>query len=149
MYVRQMLPAARQHLATVGQDASLGEIARLLSQEHVNLVVVCDDQGRMSGVVSDSDVVRGVAMCGGSHYACRVRAKRVMSPDVISCTPTETLRTVWAAMKQRCLRHVPVLDEEGKPVGVLNARDVLSNLVEEVEYQERETVSYFLGLGYH
>jgi CBS domain-containing protein len=148
MFVHQVLPAARRQLRSVGPDASLSAIARLLSSEHISLVVVDGADGRMIGVISDSDVVRGVAMCSGNHHACGVQAKRVMTSDIVSCTTAEPLREVWASMKRGGLRHVPIVDPDGRAIGVLDARDVLLNLFEEVEHQEQELRDYLLCAGY-
>lgn len=147
MFVSQVVPAARR-LCSVGPDASLSEIAELLSSEHANLVDVAGGDGRMMGVISDSDLVRGVAMCGVTHHACRIQANQVMTSDVISCTPSDPLREVWAVMKQNGLRHVPIVDRDGRAIGVLNARDVLLNLFEEVEHEEQELRDYVLCIGY-
>lgn len=150
MFVRQMSPVRCRPPATVKPDARLNDVARLLSSEHVNLVVVCASDGKMIGVISESDIVRGVASCSDQICACCSRvAQDVMTAEVVSCSPEDELRHVWAKMKERQLRHLPVIDRNGRPISVLNVRDVLLYLLEEVELEEHEMRDYFLSAGYH
>jgi len=150
MFVQQILPAERRPPATISSDGSLNEVARLLSSEHVNLVVVCGADGKMIGVIDDSDIVGAVARCTDQLCACCERVARdVMTTDVISCSFDDELRDVWARMKEWRLRHLPVIDRNGRPDTVLNARDVLRHLFEAAELQEHEMRDYFLSVGYH
>lgn len=149
MLVSQM-PAATHHpSAIVGPDAKLCEVASLLSSEQVNLVVVCDDDGKMVGVIDASDIVRSVSDAHGSLHACQAKAKEVMSTDVVSCSTTESLRSVWATMGAHRLRHLPATDRNGRTAEVVDARDVLSSLFEETEDEEHALLEYFLSLGFH
>jgi len=52
-------------------------------------------------------------------------------------------------MKERGLKNVPTTDHDSRPVGVLNARDVLRVLLTEVENEETLLRDYVMGLGYH
>jgi CBS domain-containing protein len=149
MFVHQ-ISAARRPPAIVKPDARLNEVARLLSSEHVNLVAVCGADGRMIGVIDDRDIVRGVASCNDQLCACCARVARdVMTAEVVACSPEDELRDVWARIKERQLRHLPVIDQNGRPITLLNARDVLLHLFEEVEFAEHEMRDYFLSVGYH
>lgn len=51
-------------------------------------------------------------------------------------------------MKERRLKNVPIADEESRPVGVLNARDALQGLLEEVEDEESLLRDYVMSIGY-
>lgn len=51
-------------------------------------------------------------------------------------------------MKDRGLKHVPVIDAESRPLGVLYARDALQELLKEVEYEELLLRDYVMGIGY-
>ena len=51
-------------------------------------------------------------------------------------------------MRERGLKHVPVVDQASRPVGVLYARDALQRLLEETEAEELLLRDYVLGIGY-
>jgi CBS domain-containing protein len=146
MLVERMLPTARQKLATIASTAPLIDAARYLSRKEADLVVVCDPEGALAGVIAKTDVVRQIGGCQG--HACKVAASTVMTRDVAFCRPRDFLKDVWALMKKRGLKHIPVVDDASRPVGLLVARDVLDVLLGEVEYEEELLRDYVMSIGY-
>ncbi len=123
------------------------ESAQRLSETQIGLVVVCDLDGVIAGVISKSDIVRQIGYCVGN--ACKTRACDLMTTDVICCEPNDSLADVLAMMEQRGLVHLPLLDGERRPIGVVNARDALRALVQAGEYEEALLRDYVMGIGYH
>lgn len=137
---------ARSRLATIGLDALLLDAAKLLGETQINLVVVCGRDGTLAGVITKTNVVRLIGQCCGS--ACNTLAADVMTPQVTSCRLADDLATVLTMMQERGFVHVPVLDEDSRPVGVINARDALRELMVEGAYEESLLRDYVLGIGY-
>ena len=137
---------ARSRLVTIGADATLVDAAKMLSDTQISLVVVCDPDGAMVGVITKTDIVRQIGHCGGS--ACTRVAADVMTCDVASCRPTDCLPDVLALMHKRGFVHIPVVDEESKPLGVVNARDALRELLAQEKYEESLLRDYVMGIGY-
>lgn len=146
MHVRDIQEAARKQLLTVRTQGLLNEAAALLSAHSDSLVIVCDDSGAMAGVVSKSDVVRRIGTCMGG--SCLKSVADVMTSPVTCCSLDDSLDSVWEVMKQKNFIHLPVVDDQKKPVGVLSARTVLHMLLNEVEHQESLMRDYVMGLGY-
>ncbi len=146
MFVEGMLPTARKRLVAIKHDAPLMAAARLLDGRHFKLVVVCDAAGRMVGVVTRTDIVRQMGHCDGG--ACAAAAATTMTRDVAFCRPSDHLRHVWSIMTERGLYHIPVVDENHAPLGVINARDALLELLEDSEHQEALLRDYIMGVGY-
>lgn len=146
MFVERLLPLARERLVTISHRAPLMAAARLLDGRHINLVVVCDDAGRMVGVVTKTDIVRQMGQCDGS--GCTTAATKMMTTEITSCRPSDSLHHVWSIMKERGLFHVPVVDDNFAPLGVINARDALLVLLEGSEYEEALLRDYVMGIGY-
>jgi len=128
MIVEAVLPAARERLITVGDAAPLVDAARLLRD-------------------LEADLVRQIGHCQGA--SCMAAASAVMTRAVLYCRPDDLLSDVWSRMKERHLKNVPILDPDSRPVGVLNARDALESLLEELEYQEILLRDYVMCVGYH
>lgn len=147
MLVERLLPAAREHLATIGDDAPIIQAAKLLSGAHINLVVVCNSDGVMVGVLSRRDVVRQVGDCPGS--GCTTTVSSVMTREVAACSPRDWLKDVWSIMKNRGLRHIPIVDKGSKPLGIIYARDALQTLLTEVQDEEELLRDYVMCAGYH
>ena len=144
--VSSIAAATHSRLRTARADASVREVAQLLSTTQISLVVVCDQEGVMVGVVTKSDVVRQIGHCTG--HSCTDTADGLMTRDVISCRATDDLPDVLAMMQASGRVHVPVVDAEGKPSGVVNARDALRELMLEGQYEEALLRNYVMGVGY-
>jgi CBS domain-containing protein len=146
-FVEKIIPVARERLVTVRDEAPLTEAAKFLDGGHINLVVVCDRGGAMVGVITRTDVVRQMSLCQGC--GCTAAAATVMTKDVTYCRPSDLLQDVWTTMKERKLLHVPIVGNDFRPLGVINARDVLLLLLEGSQYEESLLRDYVMGIGYH
>jgi CBS domain-containing protein len=146
MYVERLLPAAREKLVTIAEDAPLTEAAKFL-HEGTDLVVVCGGSaGLVAGVITKTDVVGQMGRCQGA--SCTMPASLTMTRDVVICRPDELLQEVWKRMKERKLKNIPVVGEDSRPMGVLEARDILQVLLEESKDEEAMLRDYVMGIGY-
>ncbi len=146
MLVERMLPVARKRLLTIRDDAPLIDAARILRDLDRDLLVICDADELLAGVITKTDVVRQISHCSGA--ACTTAASAVMTRTVVLCRPGELLHEVWSIMKERRLKNIPIVDQDARPLGVLNARDALESLLEEVEYEEVLLREYVMCVGY-
>ena len=146
MFVERMLPQARKRLVTIGNHISLIEAAKLLLDGHTDLLVVRGSDELLAGVITKTDVVRQISLCQGS--ACTMAASTVMTRTVVHCQSSDVLQNVWSIMKDRGLNNLPILDRDSRPIGVLNARDALEALREEVEYEEVLLRDYVMCVGW-
>ncbi len=137
---------ACSRMATIARDAMLIEVAKLLTQTQIGLVVVCNPDETMAGVITKSDVVRQIGHCAGS--ACHTAVADVMTRQVTFCRASDGLADVLLTMQAQGLVHVPVIDSNRKPVGVVNARDALRLLMMEGQYEEALLRNYVMGIGY-
>ncbi|MBC7663619.1 MAG: CBS domain-containing protein [Caulobacter sp.] len=134
MFAEQMLPRARQRLVKINAAAMVKDAADLMSKPHTDLVVVCDLDGGMVGVLTKTDIVAQIGHCAGG--GCTVRVAMIMTRDVVACRPDDVLHDVWLVMKERGLQRIPVVDQDGKPIGIIYARDALQSLLGEAENDE-------------
>lgn len=147
MIVERILPATRERLVTIGDNAPLIAAAALLRDSNGDIVIVRNSDGLLAGVITKTDIVRRISHCQGA--ACMTAASAVMTQTVVYCRPGDLLRDVWMIMKERRLKNIPILDQGSRPIGVLNARDALEALLEEVEYEEILLREYVMCVGYH
>lgn len=144
--VQHILEDARKRLAVLGREASVAEAAAILANPSTPLVVVCDNEGIAVGVVSKSNIVRALAVA--KHDAVKMNAGDLMTDIVLSCHVDQTLQQVWDSMSARSVRSVPVMDDSGRPQGVVHARDLARALLSEVDEEEVLLRDYVLGIGY-
>ena len=146
IHVDRILPAGRKRLLTIRDEAPLMDVAKLLREPDADLVVVCNGDELMVGVISKTDIIRQISQWREGEFAAA--ASTVMTRTVVSFRPDDLLQDVWTTMKHRRLKNVPILDQDYRPIGVLNARDVLEALLEEVEYEETLLKEYVMRIGH-
>lgn len=145
MIVEEMLAEGRKKLATIIDSAKLIEAAKLLSAG-TDLVIVCNSQGILQGIVTKTDVVRQIGSCQGTACTCRVSS--IMTREVIMCRGDDHLQDVSNLMKKGHLKNIPVVDPNNRPIGVLTARAVLRVLLKDAKFEEAQLVDYVMGVGY-
>jgi CBS domain-containing protein len=144
--VLHILEAARRRLAVLSREASLFDAAEILANPNTPLAVVCDSEGIAAGVITRSDLVKVLATARVD--ASGLTADAIMAIPMLSCRLDDPLQQVWAIMNSRNLRSVPILDNDGRPQGVVYARDVASALLDEVTHEEVLLRDYVMGVGY-
>ena len=144
--IQHIMEDARKRLVVLRPDAPASTAAEVLINPTTPLAVVCDDQGIAVGVVSGRDIVKVLAVAKGDAH--RVSTGAIMTSPVVSCRIDQPLQGVWDAMNARSLRCVPVLDDFGRPQGVVYARDLARALLNEVNEEDTLLRDYVLGVGY-
>lgn len=107
---------------TASMDTNLREISKLMVEKRVGSVLIVDEDGKLRGIVTERDIVFG---CAEGWNAEERRAWEVMTENPIAVKPNENILDVIKKMRDLNVRHMPVVDDEGRPVGVISARDVL------------------------
>jgi len=106
---------------TVQLGASALEAARLMNEHHVGALLVTDTFGELLGIISERDILTRVVTTELDPHNTRV--SDVMTRDVISCESGVRLVEVRQIMKERHIRHVPVIDN-GELVGMVSIGDL-------------------------
>jgi CBS domain-containing protein len=145
MFVEAMVSAARERLVTIDERAPLIEAAGLLSTG-TDIILACDDDGALTGVVTKTDIVRQISRCQGSNCTCPVAT--VMTREVVLCRGPDRLADVSQRMKELHLKNIPVVDLDNRPLGVLTARAILRVLLGDAEFDEAQLMDYVKGIGY-
>lgn len=146
LLVKHILEAARLRLAVLRRDALVPEAAGILQNPETPLVVICDTQGVAVGVMSRTDIIRLLA-CAVTDVM-ETNAGAIMSKAIVSCHVDQPLQQVWAILNARALRCVPILDSEGRPQGIVHARDIARALLDEESHEEELLRDYVMGIGY-
>lgn len=143
MLIRNVLPKARERLITILAEATIRDAARELARPDIDLLVVADEQGRLNGVITDSDIVAWVAEHG--YVSADSSVVALMSTTVTTCTEDQSLTEVAEMAADRGLKHLPVVDPLGKAIGVIYVREALRELLHEAEITEQWLKAYLTG----
>lgn len=136
--VSELLKSRPGTLRLVRPDASVFEALGLLAEFEVGALVVMDGE-RMAGIVSERDYTRKVALAGRSSKDTRVA--EIMTANVFVVSPTTRTRDCMALMREKRIRHLPVVDG-GRVLGMLSIRDLLDDLIADHEMTIAQLESY-------
>ena len=102
------------------------EAAELMQREDCGLVPVVSDHNKLIGVLTDRDIVLKVVADGRDPRSTAV--SEVMSTDLVTCLPHETIETAMEQMASRQVRRVPIVDRDGSLVGIVAQADIATRL---------------------
>lgn len=132
MRIKSILSVKGHSVHSVRPESSVAEAVARLYEAAVGALLVCDESGRIQGIVSERDIVRALNTHGAPTLGHPVAD--VMTRHVATCTPEETVASAMAAMTRGRFRHLPVLDK-GVVVGLVSIGDLVKHRVQEVELE--------------
>jgi len=132
MKVDGILKAKGHDVETVGPDTAVVLAVDRLSSMQIGALVVSVDGRKVEGVVSERDVVRGLAKHGQRMLDLKV--SDVMERHVPVCSPDDPIGDVMAQMTRTRNRHIPVV-HKSQLYGLVSIGDLLKNRLEELELQ--------------
>jgi CBS domain-containing protein len=109
-------------LLSVEPETALAEVARRMRTGDSDSVAVMS-QGRLVGIITERDLVRAIADGIDPH---EVRADVVMTADPATVDADEDVAMVAVKMMRLGIRHLPVVNKAGKPVGLVSARNLVA-----------------------
>ncbi len=119
--VRDILARKGSQVWTIGPELTVFQAAQAMNERKVGAIVVLDD-GRLVGMFSERDLLRRVV--GEQRDPATTRVEDVMTTEIVCCTPQTSLEEAGGAMKNRRIRHLPVVDDEGKLLGLISIGDL-------------------------
>lgn len=112
-------------------DEPASAAARVMWDHDCGVVVVVARDGRAAGMITDRDICMATWM--QDRPPSLILAADVMSRELYACAPGDPIAVAKRLMRSRQVRRIPVLDGEGRPVGILS----LADLVREAERPQR------------
>ena len=132
MKVEGILKGKGHDVQTIGPDTAVVLAVDRLSSMQIGALVVSGDDKRVEGVISERDVVRGLARHG--QRLLDLKVSDVMARRVPVCSPDDPIQEVMAQMTRTRNRHIPVV-QGGQLYGLVSIGDLLKNRLEELELQ--------------
>jgi len=108
-------------VVSVPPNTSIRRVVELMHSKNIGSVLVVDERGNLVGIFTERDLVRVVAL----GIDLETPVERVMTVRPITASLNEGVVEVAYKMVENWVRHLPVVDESGRVVGVVSIRDVL------------------------
>ena len=143
MHVVAVLKRKGTDIVSIRPDEAISAVARTLAERRIGAALVVDG-GRPVGILSERDIVRGVARQGSA--VLQQPASTLMTRDLVTCQPTDTMAQVMTLMTERRIRHLPVMDGE-RLMGLISIGDVVKARLDDAELEVESLRGYVAGIG--
>ena len=132
MNVASILKAKGTNVATTRPEATIRTTIKRMKLDGIGSLVVSHDGSNMAGVITERDILYGLATHGAEGLQMRVAD--FMTREGPTCAPTDSVKDVMATMTHHRVRHVPVV-QDGAVCGIVSIGDVVKNRLEEMELE--------------
>jgi len=138
MLVQDLLADKGGSIFSLGPDAGVAEAVALMIEKDISSIIVMDG-GRMAGLITLRELLRGLSALGSRLVTAKVRD--VMKPDPPVAKPDDTADHLRGLMTELHITHVPVVDE-GKLVGILSFHDIAKSAIKDVAFENKLLKQY-------
>ena len=144
MNVASILKTKGHEVATIRASTTVEAAAKLLAERRIGALVVVGhdgqaERGSVLGIISERDIIRGVAARGAATLDAPV--SELMTRTVVTCSTHDTLEHVMERMTAGRFRHMPVIDD-GELNGIISIGDVVKWHIAEVEMEATALKTY-------
>ncbi|MGE3859874.1 MAG: CBS domain-containing protein [Nitrososphaeraceae archaeon] len=121
---------------TVTEKQTLKELSKLMYQRNIGGIIIekdippnnSSDEGDPIGIITERDIARLVAF--SSNLSTDTPTSEIMSSPLITINQNSSIKDASDLMQQHNIRRLPVLDNKGKLVGIITAKDILKAMID-------------------
>jgi len=134
---------------TISENATVYDAVQRFSAYDIGALVVVDDKGDIAGVVSERDYISKIALLGRTSKDTQIKEISTKTANLVTATPSDDLDSCMEKMVGKDIRHLPLLDDDGKVVGMLSIKDLVKGVLAEKEKTIKVLSDFALGKGGH
>lgn len=104
---------------------TIKDCAKLMHDNHIGCIPVCNDQNNIVGLVTDRDIIlRGIAC---NKDTSETPVSEIMTCNVVYCNEDDDVEEIEEIMSQNQIRRLPIIDKNNKIVGIISLGDLVKN----------------------
>ena len=119
----------RASRVSVPLGTSIGEAAVVMKDHRIGCVLV-ESNGKLVGIFTERDIL--TKLVGTEYDPAKVKVDGVMTRNPETLTPDDPIAFAMRLMSIGGFRHVPLVDAEGHPIGILSVKDIVEFMVEHI-----------------
>jgi len=139
--VQHLLDRKGRELISIVQDASVFDAIKLMADRGVGSLLVMDSTN-LKGIVTERDYARKVIIKGRSSESTQVR--EIMSTDLITATPQQSVNECMTMMTDKRIRHLPVIAGD-EVVGLISIGDLVQAIISDQQEEIEQLGQYISG----
>jgi CBS domain-containing protein len=137
--IKSILSSKGEEVVTIEPTATLEAAVNTLNQHRIGAIVVLGPDRRVTGIISERDIVRALARDGAG--VLKQPVGQIMTRKVATCTPTEAVGNLMETMTNGRFRHVPVVEQD-RLIGIISIGDVIKHRLKEIEQESAALRDY-------
>lgn len=134
-----------QNVHCVKPETTINEIAKLMSENHIGCIPVCDNNNCICGILTDRDILLRTVAC--NKNANTTTASEIMSTNVCTCKEDDDMVNAENKMSNYQIRRLPVCDQNNHVIGILTLGDLAQNDKELGKQEVCTTISNICDCG--
>ena len=139
--VQHLLDAKGGDLITVSPDATVLDAIKIMAERSIGSLLVME-KDELEGILTERDYARKVIVKGRASNSTAVR--EIMSTDIISAAPGESVNHCMEVMTRKKIRHLPVIDD-GRVVGIVSIGDLVQAIISDQQEEIQQLEQYISG----
>lgn len=139
--VNEMLDEKGYDVWSIDKGACVFDAIKLMAEKEIGALIVMDGE-RVAGILSERDYTRKVILMGRTSQQTLI--EEIMTREVVSVRPGETVKECMTLMTDRRIRHLPVMDE-GRLVGMLSIGDLVKAIIADQQFTIEQLEGYING----
>ncbi len=143
MSVSDILNTKGTVVETIASSSPIAAAVAQLREKRLGALVVCDQARTIAGILSERDIIRGLAEHGDA--VMKMTVADLMTTAVTTCTPADSVATVMQSMTDGRFRHQPVV-VDGQLAGIISIGDVVKKRLAEMEHEADAMREYIAGV---
>jgi len=145
MNIRQILQGKSVNaLYSVSSDQTVLDGLKVMADKNIGALLVVDD-GELTGIFSERDYARKVIL--KDRHSDDTLIADVMTANVITIEPEQSLEDSMIIMSDRHIRHLPVM-EKGNLIGIISINDIVTAIIRDQKTRIDSLESYISGSPY-
>ncbi|MBU4268348.1 MAG: CBS domain-containing protein [Acidobacteria bacterium] len=142
MKVERILESKGGAVFSVHVDAIVSDALQSMDEKNIGALMVIDSQENIQGIVSERDIMRNCFRNQANVKGLAIRDVMTPRAKLLVARAEDDVNDLMGAMTQNHIRHIPVVNEQDKVVGMVSIGDIIKAMLKDKDYQIRHLKDY-------
>jgi CBS domain-containing protein len=142
MKVEKILEGKGKEIFSVHVEAIVSDALNILNEKNIGALMVLDSAGNIQGIVTERDIMRRCYHSQTNVKGLAIEDVMTRREKLIVAKVDDDVNDLMGAMTQNRVRHIPVVDEQDKVIGMVSIGDIIKALLKDKDYQIRHLKDY-------
>jgi len=142
MRISEILAGKSSVLFTIRPDDTVYTAVEKMAQRNIGALLVMDEGG-LRGIITERDYRDKIVLKG--RHSRETRVDEVMTADVYTVRGEESVEACMSIMTDKEIRHLPVVNDGGKVIGIISIRDLVEKVIDNQQFQIMTLRKYIAG----